>query len=76
MERTASLFMNNRSQAVRIPKEFELPGNEVAISRRPDGSLVIRPLSHLAALVASLDPLPVDEILGDIPELEIEDVAL
>jgi antitoxin VapB len=76
MERVASLFMNNRSQAVRIPKEFELPGSEVSIIRQADGSLVIRPVSHLAALVASLDPLPADDALNDIPEMEIEDVAL
>lgn len=76
MERVASLFMNNRSQAVRIPKEFELPGNEVTIERQTDGSLVIRPRLHLAALIASLDPLPPGDILDDIPELDIEDVML
>ena len=29
----ARLFRNNRSQAVRIPVEFELPGERVLISR-------------------------------------------
>lgn len=76
MERVASLFSNNRSQAVRIPKEFELPGSEVTIEQRADGSLVIRPRLHLTALVASLDPLPPGDTLEDIPELEIEDVTL
>ncbi|MCR5855942.1 antitoxin [Mesorhizobium sp. J428] len=41
--RTASLFRNGRSQAVRIPKEFELEGDEVTISRQADGSLTISP---------------------------------
>ena len=27
--RTVSLFRNGRSQAIRIPKEFELPGTDV-----------------------------------------------
>ncbi len=39
MTRTAKLFKNGRSQAVRLPKEFRLPGKEVYIERR--GSLVI-----------------------------------
>ncbi len=76
MERVASLFLNNRSQAVRIPKEFELPGHEVTIARQTDGSLIIRPRLELAALVASLDPLPPEDTLDDVQELDIEDVTL
>ena len=30
---TAKLFENGRSQAVRLPKKFRLPGNEVIIQR-------------------------------------------
>ena len=41
----AKLFRNNRSQAVRIPVEFELPGDRVLIHR--DGSkLIIEPVSR------------------------------
>ncbi|BAB48993.1 antitoxin [Mesorhizobium erdmanii] len=49
----AKLFRNNRSQAVRIPVEFELPGDKVLISREGD-RLVIEPLRKpgLAALLA------------------------
>ena len=39
--RTASLFRNGRSQAVRIPKEFEFEGEEVFIRRNKDGDLVL-----------------------------------
>lgn len=40
----AKLFRNNRSQAVRIPVEFELPGDRVLIHR--EGSkLIIEPVS-------------------------------
>src|SRR5208283_5661135 len=40
--REAKLFRNNRSQAVRIPAEFELPGDRVLISRDGD-RLIIEP---------------------------------
>jgi antitoxin VapB len=33
--KTAKLFKNGRSQAVRLPKEFRFEGNEVAIRRDP-----------------------------------------
>jgi antitoxin VapB len=31
--KTAKLFTHGRSQAVRLPKEFRLPGKEVRVSR-------------------------------------------
>jgi antitoxin VapB len=34
------IFMHGRSQAVRLPKEFRLPGTEVRITRRGDGILI------------------------------------
>ncbi len=51
--REAKLFRNNRSQAVRIPVEFELPGDKVLISRDGD-RLIIEPVrkSGLTALLA------------------------
>jgi len=42
-ERHVHLFRNGRSQALRIPKEFELEGDEVII--RKDGDrLIIEPI--------------------------------
>ena len=35
-ERHASLFRNGRNQAVRIPREFEIKGNEVLIRKEGD----------------------------------------
>ncbi len=32
--KTAKLFMNGQSQAVRLPKEFRMTGDEVYITRR------------------------------------------
>ena len=42
MTRTAKLFKNGRSQAVRLPKEFRMPGDEVYIERR-GGLVILRP---------------------------------
>lgn len=37
---TTTLFLNGRSQAVRIPKELRLEGTEVSIRRLGDGILI------------------------------------
>ena len=60
-ERHVKLFKNGRSQAVRIPREFELPGED-AIIRKEDGKLVIEPSPPqcLLALLATLAPIPED----------------
>lgn len=39
----ARLFRNGRSQAVRIPKEFELEGEEVTIRKEANGTLTLVP---------------------------------
>lgn len=39
---TAKIFRSGNSQAVRIPKEFQLEGTEVEIQRR-GGTLILRP---------------------------------
>lgn len=39
-ERHVKLFRNGRNQAVRIPREFELPGTE-AVMRKEQGRLII-----------------------------------
>lgn len=44
---TTTLFLNGRSQAVRLPKEFRLPGKEVSIRRLGTGVL-IEPISETA----------------------------
>ncbi len=37
---TTTLFMNGRSQAVRLPKELRLPGKEVSVRRLGSGVLI------------------------------------
>lgn len=74
-ERHVKLFRNGRNQAVRIPREFELPGQE-AIMRREGERLIIEPLRppSLLAVLATLTPL--EEDFPDIPELEMSSVDL
>ena len=60
-ERHVKLFKNGRNQAVRIPREFELPGND-AIMRKEGDKLIIEavPPKSLLALLASLTDLDED----------------
>ena len=45
--KTAKIFMNGRSQAVRLPKEFRFEGKEVNITRDPKtGSVTISQLKQ------------------------------
>ena len=44
---TAKLFRNGRSQAVRLPKDFRFPGDEVRIRREGD-AVVLEPLQRKA----------------------------
>ncbi len=39
---TAKLFVNGRSQAVRLPKAYRFEGNEVYIKKISEGILLIR----------------------------------
>jgi len=56
--RHVKLFKNGRNQAVRIPREFELPGKD-AIVRRDGDKLVIEavPPKSLLAILAELGPI-------------------
>jgi antitoxin VapB len=46
MRKKTKLFMSGNSQAVRIPREFQLEGTEVEIQRRGN-TLVIRPKKQM-----------------------------
>lgn len=74
-ERHVKLFKNGRSQAVRIPREFELPGED-AIIRQEQGRLVIEPAppKSLIKVLASLAPL--DESFPPIDDPAPEPVEL
>ena len=72
-ERHVRLFRNGRNQALRIPREFELEGEEAIIHKEGD-RLIVEPISkgRLLALLASLDPLtePFPDSDDDLPPLD------
>ena len=74
-ERRAKRFRNGRNQAVRIPREFELPGKD-AVMREEGERLVIEPAkpASLLAVLATLEPL--DEEFPPIDELDLDPVEL
>ena len=71
--RHVRLFRNGRNQAVRIPVEFELPGDE-AIMHRDGDRLVIAPVRKrgVVALLKAMKPLDEDfpEIADPVPAPE------
>jgi antitoxin VapB len=57
---TAKIFKHGRSQAVRLPKAFRLPGNEVRVRRIGRGVLlepVDRDIKDINAVFAEIDRL-------------------
>ena len=74
-ERHVRLFRNGRNQALRIPREFELAGNE-AIIRKEGEKLIIEPVkeNRLSELLASWEPWDEDfPEINDSP-VEAEDI--
>jgi antitoxin VapB len=68
----AKLFRNNRSQAVRIPVEFELPGDRVLIHRE-GGKLIIEPVTRPTNILELLAAWRTEKPLGpddQFPEIE------
>lgn len=61
IERHVRLFKNGRNQAVRIPREFELPGDE-AILRKEGDRLILEaaPPRRLLQVLAQLSSLSED----------------
>jgi antitoxin VapB len=56
----AKIFKHGRSQAVRLPKEFRLPGSEVRVRRVGSGILlepIERSLEEIQAIFAEIDRL-------------------
>jgi antitoxin VapB len=65
---TARIFMHGRSQAVRLPKEFRLPGKEVRVRRFGLG-LLLEPIGRgretMEAVFAEIDRRGGREFLPD-----------
>lgn len=77
MKRDVSLFRNGRNQAVRIPREFELPGNLVTMTKQGD-RLIIEPAvkPSLFDVLADLPPLDEADWFDPIEDLPLDPVEL
>lgn len=74
-ERHVKVFRNGRNQAIRIPREFELPGED-AIIRKEGDRLIIEPAPK-RSLIELLDRWdPIDEEFPTIEDRPPEPVDL
>jgi len=53
--KTAKLFKNGHSQAVRLPKEFRMTGDEVYIKKQGEAIILLPKGKSWAPLFSSLD---------------------
>ncbi len=75
-ERHVRLFRNGRNQAVRIPRDFELDGNE-AIIRKDGNRLILEPVSaknRLVELLKTLEPIQEEFLEMEDPPADDEDI--
>ena len=79
---TTTLFWNGGSQAVRLPKDFRMPGSEVRI-RREGSAVILEPVQKAAwpdgfwERLAALPPLPDDFAAPEaLPESRHRDTVL
>lgn len=75
-ERIVSLFRNGRNQALRIPRDLELPGSE-AVLRKEGDRLIVEPVGRPSLLEVLSRWAPLDEEFPEVDDLErIESVDL
>jgi antitoxin VapB len=67
-ERHVKVFKNGRNQAVRIPREFEFPGEE-AIMRKEGDRLIIEPAPPKSLLSVLAMLMPIEEDFPPIDDL-------
>jgi antitoxin VapB len=72
--RSVRIFRNGRSQAIRIPREFALPGDEATISRDRKGRLIVEASRKpsVVELLDSWEPLGEDDAMPQIEDFPPE----
>ena len=69
---TAKLFLSGRSQAVRLPKQYRFPANEVAVKHFGNGVLLLPIYDSLQMMEAGMDAFETGFVLSrDQPEPQI-----
>ena len=75
MQRKAKIFMNNRSQAVRLPKEFQFKATEVFIRKLGDDVILSARPADWSAYLAS-GPVASKEFMEGIEDLPVHERTL
>ncbi len=74
-DRHVRLFRNGTNQAIRIPREFELPGNE-AVLRKEGNRLIVEPVEQDALLALLASWQDESEGLPEVADLSAEPVDI
>ena len=72
MSATGKIFMHGRSQAVRLPKEFRLPGKEARVTR-VGNAVLLEPIEAEKPFDAKAFWAKIDALRGDEPFPEVTD---
>ena len=70
--RKAKIFMNNRSQAVRLPKEFQFRATEVFI-RREGNDVVLSPRASDWSSYLSDAPIASSDFMENVTDLPVQE---
>lgn len=70
--RTAKLFLNNRSQSVRLPKDFQFKSTEVFI-RHQGEDVVLSPRPQSWADYLSNGQVAPDDFMNDVENLPVQE---
>lgn len=74
--RHVRVFRNGKNQAIRIPREFELPGEDAILRQDEQGRLIIEPLKtrDLLVLLSEWTPLEEGDAMPPLKDLRAEPV--
>ncbi|HQZ38349.1 MAG TPA: type II toxin-antitoxin system VapB family antitoxin [Vicinamibacterales bacterium] len=72
MPRTAKVFMTNRSQAVRLPKEFQFTTDEVVI-RKVGDDVILSPCPRDWKTYLASAPVASDVFMADVDDLPVQE---
>ena len=75
LQRTAKIFMNNRSQAVRLPKEFQFNATEVYIRKQGDEVILSPRPKDWSAYLAS-PAVASEEFMEGVEDLPVQERSL
>jgi antitoxin VapB len=75
MTRTAKIFMNNRSQAVRLPKEFQFTSREVFI-RKEGNDVILSPRPSDWSAYLAEGPVASESFMNEVEDLPVQERML